>query len=99
MPKQRTWSEQEDEYILQAMHARVTYDVMAAHLNVCRNAVIERRKRLKATRRILLVPIRVSTEDDSYDLRRGPLPSGHPVSWGALTYGTMLDGVPFDPER
>ncbi len=99
MPKQRTWSEQEDEYILQAMHARVTYDVMAAHLNVSRNAVIERRKRLKAARLILPPVIRMQEENADCEVTRGPLPPGHPISWGVLTYGTMLDGVPFDPER
>lgn len=24
-----------------------------------------------------------------------PLPSGHPVSWGAITRGTLLDGLPW----
>lgn len=26
---------------------------------------------------------------------REPLPPGHPVSWGALTAGTLLEGVPY----
>ena len=26
---------------------------------------------------------------------RPPLPAGHPVSWGAITRGTVLDGVPW----
>jgi hypothetical protein len=27
------------------------------------------------------------------------LPAGHPVTWGALTAGTILDGVAFEPLR
>lgn len=28
-------------------------------------------------------------------LDRPPLPSGHPVSWGAITDGTVLDHAPY----
>ena len=26
---------------------------------------------------------------------RPPLPAGHPESWGAITRGTVLDGIPW----
>jgi hypothetical protein len=32
---------------------------------------------------------------DVADERRGCLPSGHPLSWGMLTAGTILDGDPY----
>lgn len=27
---------------------------------------------------------------------REPLPAGHPVTWGLLTDGTVLEGAPYD---
>jgi hypothetical protein len=34
--------------------------------------------------------------DDERDLRRGPLPAGHPDTWGLLTAGTVLEGAPYE---
>ncbi len=30
--------------------------------------------------------------DDPFEDERRPLPSGHPLSWGLLTLGTVLEG-------
>jgi hypothetical protein len=34
-------------------------------------------------------------EHDSPEAGRGALPAGHPLSWGLLTAGTVLDGAPY----
>ena len=33
------------------------------------------------------------------DLSRDPLRAGHPVTWGAITAGTVLEGSPFERPR
>lgn len=39
--------------------------------------------------------IATSAETRAYTNRSEPLPAGHPTSWGAITGGTLLDGVPY----
>jgi hypothetical protein len=39
----------------------------------------------------------VSSEHSSAEAGRGALPAGHPLSWGPLTAGTVLDGAPYAP--
>jgi hypothetical protein len=34
-------------------------------------------------------------ESDGFDRRDGALPPGHPITWGAITSSTMLDGQPY----
>jgi hypothetical protein len=36
-------------------------------------------------------------ERGSSEAGRGALPAGHPLSWGPLTAGTVLDGIPYAP--
>jgi hypothetical protein len=36
-----------------------------------------------------------STDDEHEAADRPPLRAGHPISWAALTSGTLLDGVAF----
>jgi hypothetical protein len=38
----------------------------------------------------------VMTQFATASTDRGPLPPGHPITWGALTVGTVLDGSPYD---
>jgi hypothetical protein len=34
-------------------------------------------------------------EPCAIDAGRGALPAGHPLSWGRITAGTVLDGLPY----
>lgn len=40
-------------------------------------------------------PATFPAETRAYTNRGEPLPAGHPTSWGAITAGTLLDGVPY----
>jgi hypothetical protein len=45
-------------------------------------------------------PHAVSTSAETFEpclgeAPRGALPAGHPLSWGPLTAGTVLDGAPY----
>jgi hypothetical protein len=40
-------------------------------------------------------PGAMSSEHGSLEAGRGALPAGHPLSWGPLTAGTVLDGAPY----
>lgn len=99
MRKPRVWTAAEDEYIIQSVHAKVYYDKMAAHLGVCRNTVIERRKKLQVESRLLpSEPSVAPSRDAPQGAARWPLPPGDPISWGAITQGTWLQGVPYPLE-
>lgn len=42
------------------------------------------------------VPVAAApAETRAYTNRGEPLPAGHPTSWGAITAGTLLEGVPY----
>ncbi len=89
MPAKLTWNATQDAQIRRLRAEGVSWDSIAASLAVTRWSAIERGRRLDVPR----CPARVAPPRDDRD--REPLPPGHPVSWNALTAGTVLDGVPY----
>ncbi len=91
MPVSYSWSSQADRHLLTLRAAGVAWREIASELRVGRNAAIERARRLGVrplTRPFVpplprLVPERMD---------RPALPAGHPITWGAITDGTPLDG-------
>lgn len=56
--------------------------------NICNRESIE-------TRNGLAPAAPPPAETRAYTNRGEPLPAGHPTSWGAITAGTLLEGVPY----
>ena len=86
------WSPQADALILQLRAAGFSWRTLASELRVGRNSIIERARRLglpPASR--LAAPPRPVLERTE----RPPLPSGHPLSWQAITINTPLEGAPY----
>jgi hypothetical protein len=89
MPIKLTWTATQDDQIRRLRSEGVTWDAIAAQLALSRWSVIERGRRINARRQ----RARRAPPPDLPD--REPLPAGHPVSWNALTVGTVLDGTDY----
>ena len=88
MPQKLHWSEATDTVLRRARAEGHTWDNIAALLGVSRWTAIERGRRIGARR----PPVEFIPRPDRF---RPPLPAGHPRSWGLLTQGTVLEGVPY----
>ena len=95
MPERLNWTEAADQTIHQMRAAGATWAAIGTTLGLSRNTIIERGRRIQATGgpRSIPRPVRIPEED----LNRAALPAGHPVSWGLLTNGTLLEGVAYVP--
>lgn len=89
MPKKIEWTEVQDLKIKRMRAERVSWDVIAVAVGVTRWTVIERGRRLGA--RLPPADFELPPEDPE----RPALPPGHPDTWGAITRGTVLEGVPY----
>ncbi len=89
MPVKLTWTDAQDTQIRRLRAEGAAWDAIAALLGLTRWSVIERGRRIGAR------PPPPDTTPRPEDPDREPLPAGHPVSWNALTAGTVLDGTPY----
>lgn len=90
------WKQDEDDYLIQAVRAGIFYDKIAARLGRSRSAIIERRKKLRIEREPDAgPPVNDPMEDAPRMIFRSALPAGDPITWGAITRGTWLEGVPY----
>ena len=83
MPQAREWTAAADKVIYDMRGDGETWAAIGRRLGLSRNTVIERGRRLRAD-----APVRqfVPKEYDKMeDPNRGPLPAGHPLTWGLLT--------------
>ena len=83
MPQAREWTAAADRVIFDMRGAGETWATIGLRLGLSRNTVIERGRRLRAAAPVKAVMVR------EYDLledpNRGPLPAGHPLTWGLLS--------------
>ena len=88
------WTAERDAIILGLRAQGRSWDAIAAALGISRWAAIERGRRLGARK-----PATVRRAPQLLDFGRPALAAGHPVTWGALTAGTVLDCTlyPFPP--
>lgn len=89
MPRRLLWTEGQDTQIRRLRTEGADWDLIAQVLGLSRWAVLERGRRLGVSRR----PAQGQAAPDEQE--RPPLAAGHPDSWGAITRGTPLEGVPF----
>ena len=101
MPRPYGWKLEEDEYLAQAVCAGLFYDEIAARLGRSRSAIIERRKKLRVERPLEApppAPVNDPIADAPRTVFRTALPAGDPITWGAITAGTWLEGAPYPLE-
>ena len=89
MPKKLTWTNAQDIQIKRLRMRGASWDTIATALGVTRWTVIERGRRIGAR---LPPPDYVPPPDDP---ARPPMAAGDDRSWGAITQGTVLEGVPY----
>lgn len=97
------WTPEMEARIVAGRAARETWDTIGVAVGVSRNAVIDRGKRLLlaggrsdlAAIRLPSRPAAVKPPAPPNFEERPPLCAGHPVAWGAITDGTLLDGAPY----
>ncbi len=84
MPQARQWTKTADVTIHQLRGLGATWAQIGHTLGLSRNTVIERGRRLRAEAPARAMPP-VAKTDPTDDPNRGPLPAGHPLTWGLLT--------------
>ena len=89
MSQQFTWTEGQDGQIRRLRAEGFTWDGIGAALGRSAAVVRERGRRIGAVRP---PPEFVPPPEDP---QREPLPAGHERSWGAITKGTVLDGMAY----
>jgi hypothetical protein len=82
MPVARTWTAAQDETIRNMRAVGSTWAAIANALQMSRNIVIERGRRLNAEWIQSKEPLHVKT---SQGPNRAPYPPGHPATWSLLT--------------
>lgn len=84
-----SWSQHADAQLLHLRAAGLPWHAVASRLQVGRNSVIERARRLglPPITRIQPPPRPVADRVD-----RPALPAGHPLSWQAITNNSPLEG-------
>ena len=81
------WNDELDGQLRRLRAAGVTWDGIAGAMNLGRNTVLERGRKIGARR---LRPALASVVEEPRD--RPPRQAGHPVTWSLLTGGTVLEG-------
>jgi hypothetical protein len=89
MPTKLIWTNAQDSQIKRLRLEGASWDTIAAILGIARWTVIDRGRRIGAQR----PPLNFKPPPE--DPGRDPLPAGHPRSWGVITTGSVLEGVPY----
>jgi hypothetical protein len=84
MPLAREWTQAADSAICAMRATGCSWAQIGQSLGLSRNTVIERGRRLQAAAPVRAPAARVERLV-SDDPNRGPLPAGHPLTWGLLT--------------
>jgi hypothetical protein len=86
------WSSHADAQLLHLRAAGMPWHAVASQLQVGRNSVIERARRLGLPPITRMQPLArpVPQRTD-----RPALPPGHPLSWLAITSNSTLEGLPY----
>ena len=89
MPKRIEWNEVQDMKIKRMRAENASWDAIAEAVGVTRWTVIERGRRLGA--RLPPPDFQPPLEDPE----RPSLAPGHKATWGIITVGTSLEGMPY----
>ena len=100
MPVKKRWTPNEDASVRLWCSQGLTWTEQALRIGVHRDTVLARAHLIGV--KLAALPVEEPPVEER--LRRSlsqhsggdawlPLPAGHPISWGALTRGTWLDGT------
>jgi hypothetical protein len=81
------WTPELDERLLQLRLYGLTWDAIASAMRLGRNTVLERGRKIGARRPPAPRP---AVAEEARD--RPPRQAGHPITWGLLNAGTVLEG-------
>lgn len=81
------WTQELDERLLQLRLYGLTWDAIAEAMCLGRNTVLERGRKIGARRPPAPRPVAAEEARD-----RPPRQAGHPITWGLLNAGTVLEG-------
>ena len=97
MPVKRIWTAEEDATIRQMRTAGATRAAIAEVLGVLSYTIQTRMRQLGVTIRVAAVEVEETEEKISRPngAEWDALPAGHPISWGAVTRGTWLEGTSY----
>ncbi len=84
------WSPELDERLRMLRGGGMTWDRIADAMGLGRNTVLERGRKIGARRRVKPPPC---TQEEARD--RPPRQAGHPLTWGLINAGTVLEGEPY----
>lgn len=87
MTKAHRWTAAEDELLAQSRAKGLTLEKVAQQLGVSVTTVYLRRVSLHLVQH-------KESGDPAKMPQRDPLPAGHPVSWGAIVRGALLERAP-----
>lgn len=89
MPVKLEWSDAQDDLIRVGRGAGRSWDAIAGELGVSRGAAISRGRAIGVGRRhVRQVAVPRVVEREAF-------PAGHPITWGAITAGTVLAGAAY----
>jgi hypothetical protein len=89
MRKMAVWTAVLDEALLTLRGAGLTWDQVATELDLTRNTVVERGRRIGARGPRRSMDMILEPRD------RPARPPGHPATWALITDGTVLAGQPY----
>jgi hypothetical protein len=81
------WTAELDERLRVLRGDGQTWDAIAAAMGLGRNTVLERGRKIGVRRRLQPPPCVVEEARD-----RPPRQAGHPLTWGLINAGTVLEG-------
>lgn len=92
MPRRLKWTDAMDDAIVAGRAEGRSWDGIAAELGVSRWVTILRGRALGHGHALSTMrPAPVDARE-----RTDALPAGDPISWGAITRGTLLEGSPYE---
>jgi hypothetical protein len=85
-----TWSPDLDARLRTLRGGGMTWDRIAIEMGLGRNTVLERGRKIGAKRSVRAT---ASSQEEARD--RPPRQAGHPLTWGLINAGTVLEGEPY----
>lgn len=99
MPAPMPFNDDQDATIRAYLADNLSWESLAARVGRPVSSCMDRARAIGARRvYAIVIVVRNDVSDDVSDERQ-PLPAGDPFTWGAVTRGTVLDGVPYAYSR
>ena len=87
------WTQEHDSWITQARLAGASATAIAKILGISRETLCKRLDHLSLPMESPLEAVTIAVN------ARACLPAGHPTTWGLITKGTCLEGIPYPKSK